>query len=106
MGDLNESRFDALVQAGCTACGTGRLQFRAFLDGRLPLLGGEPVGKLSWCYDGEKFVDGVFEIRCAKCNHELFAATRCPRCHAEAGCARALATENRFPLLRECPSCQ
>ena len=24
-------------------------------------MGGEPVGSITWVYDGEKFVDGVFE---------------------------------------------
>jgi hypothetical protein len=105
MGLLTESRLDAIVQAGCPACGPSRLSFRSYLDGRLPLLGGEPVGKLSWCYDGEKFVDGVYEIRCAGCSQLLFSAEVCPRCHHEGGLARALATENGYSLPRECPTC-
>ena len=105
MGLLTEPELDAIVQAGCAACGTSQLGFRAYLDGRMLLLGGEPVSKLTWCYDGEKFVDGVFEIRCAGCSGVLFSAEVCPRCNQEGGLARALATENRFPRLAECPQC-
>ncbi len=106
MGLLTEEKLDEIVQAGCAACGTGRLSFRAYLDGRLPIMGGEPVGKISWCYDGEKFVDGVYEITCADCNQLLFAADLCPRCNQTGGLARAQTTENSYPLLKECPHCQ
>jgi hypothetical protein len=105
MGLLTESRLDEIVQASCPACGAGPLSFRAFLDGRILLFGGEPVSKLTWCYDGEKFVDGVYEIRCAGCSGTLFLAAVCPRCNTADGLARALATENRFPLPKECPQC-
>lgn len=47
MGVLTESGLDELLRAGCPACGPGALTFRAYLDGRLPLLAGEPVGKLT-----------------------------------------------------------
>lgn len=105
MGLLTESGLDEIVSAGCAACGTGQLSFRAYLDARLALMGGEPVGKLTWCYDGEKFVDGVYEIRCAGCTKTLFSAQVCPRCNQEGGLARALETENHYPLLAECPTC-
>src|ERR1700712_3217459 len=97
MGILTEDKLDEIVQAGCAACGPGRLSFRAYLDGRLPILGGEPVGKLSWGYDGEKFVDGVYEITCAECRQLLFTAEVCPRCNLPGGLARAQTTENSYP---------
>ncbi len=106
MGALSEAKLDELVQAGCPTCGASRLVFGAYLDGRLPIMGGEPVGKLTWCYDGEKFVDGVYEIRCASCKQQLFAADLCPRCDRPGSLAKALESENTFPLLKECPSCQ
>ena len=106
MGLLTESGLDEIVQAGCPACGPGRLTFRAYLDIRLNTLGGEPVGKLSWCYDGEKFVDGVYQVSCAECNQLLFSAEVCPRCNHDGGLARAQSTENNYPMLKECPSCQ
>lgn len=106
MGAVTETKLDELVQAGCPKCGASRLVFSAYLDGRLPIMGGEPVGKLTWCYDGEKFVDGIYEISCAACKQPVFAADRCPRCDHEGLLSRALETENTFPLLKECPSCQ
>ena len=67
------------------------LAFATYVDGLLPIMGGEPVGRLTWVYDGEKFVDGVYEVACAACKEVLFAADVCPRCHAPGGLARALA---------------
>lgn len=106
MGILTEAKLDELVRTGCPACGPGGLIFRAYLDARLPLMGGEPVGKLVWAYDGEKFVDGVFEVTCASCKGQVLRADICPRCHSEGGLAVALAAENRRPLPAACPSCQ
>jgi hypothetical protein len=105
MGLLTELDLEALVTKGCAACGGTRLTFRAYLDGRLPLLGGEPVGSLTWVYDGEKFVDGVFEVRCTGCGAEVFSASVCPRCNVEGGLALALAANNRFPAPAACHSC-
>jgi hypothetical protein len=105
MGALDEAKLDAIVDQGCPSCGHNRLRLSAYLDGRQPLLGGEPVGKITWVYDGEKFVDGIYEIHCADCEQQIFSAAHCPRCHSEAGLARALSTGNEFPLLSACPRC-
>lgn len=105
MGKLDEPGLDALVAAGCSACGGKRLEFRAYLDALLPLIAGEPCGKLSWHYDGEKFVDGVFQVSCAACHAVVFEADMCPRCNAPGGLAVALAATNRWAPLTNCPSC-
>ena len=69
-------------------------------------MGGEPVGKLVWVYDGEKFVDGVYEVACADCKHVVFTADVCPRCNAarrpraRAGDAEPLARAVRVPVVR------
>jgi len=105
MGILTESALDDLVATGCS-CGSQRLLFRAYLDGRLPLQDGEPVGPITWVYDGERFVDGVFEVTCADCRARLLAADMCPRCHAPGGLERALATPNRWPVPEACPECE
>jgi hypothetical protein len=106
MGLLTEDGLDQLIAAGCAACGAKRLTFRMYVDARLPLMGGEPVGKLGWAYDGEKFCDGVFEVSCADCKAPVFSASECPRCHAPGGLERALATENTWIVPKECPSCE
>ncbi len=105
MGLLTEAGLDDLVARGCSACGGKRLGFRSYVDGRVPLLGGEPVGAITWVYDGEKFVDGVFEVACADCKQVVFAEGACPRCHAAGGLAAALATPNAWPVPLACPRC-
>jgi len=102
---LDEPGLDRLLEAGCSACGARKLTFATYVDGLLPIMGGEPVGRLTWVYDGEKFVDGVYEVACAECRQVVFAADVCPRCHAPGGLARALATPNRWPVPAACPSC-
>jgi hypothetical protein len=69
------------------------------------MMAAEPVGKLYWAYDGEKFVDGVFEIACMACSSVAFTSDACPRCHAAGGLATALDGENTYPSPKECPSC-
>jgi hypothetical protein len=105
MGLLDESGLDRLVAAGCPKCGAHELTFRTYVDGLLPLLGGEPTGRMTWVYDGEKFVDGVYQIVCATCAETVFSAEVCPRCHAPGGLARALDTLNRWPVPAVCPGC-
>jgi len=105
MGLLDEPGLDRVIATGCGACGGRRLTFRCYVDGVLPLLGGEPVGRVTWAYDGEKFVDGVYEVACTDCSQIAFAADVCPRCHAAGGLAQALATPNGWPVPAACPSC-
>jgi hypothetical protein len=105
MGLLDEPGLDRLLEAGCGSCGARTLTFASYVDASLPILGGEPVGKLTWVYDGEKFIDGVYEVACAQCRTILFTADVCPRCHAAGGLARALGTPNRWPVPLACASC-
>lgn len=105
MGLLDEPALDRVIAAGCEACGSAKLIFRAYVDGVLPLQGGEPVDRITWIYDGEKFVDGVYEVRCGQCDATIFEADVCPRCHAPGGLARALETPNDWTVPRACPSC-
>lgn len=105
MGLLDEPGLDRVVDAGCPDCGGRTLVFRTYVDGILPLMGAEPCGVLTWAYDGEKFVDGVFEVTCAACKKVVFTADVCPRCHAPGGLAKALGTENTWPVPDKCPRC-
>lgn len=106
MGLLTPDKLDELIAAGCSACGSKKLAFRTYVDGRLPLMEGEPVGRLGWAYDGEAFCDGVFEVTCAACSTSLFAEGACPRCHNEGGLTKALTSENAYPVPKECPRCE
>jgi len=106
MGALSEPAFDALAAAGCSACGGAKLIFRSYVEGSLPVLGGDPVGQMRWSYDGEAFVDGVFEVACAACKEIVFRAAVCPRCNAEDGLARALERPNAWAIPAACPACK
>jgi hypothetical protein len=101
MGALREEDLDTLA---CD-CGAKRLRFSTYVDGALPLLGGEPVGAVTWLYDGEKFVDGVYEVRCEDCKKVVFSSDICPRCNASGKLSSALAAENSWPVPTECPKC-
>lgn len=106
MGVLTEAALDELVGRGCPACRSARLQFRTYVDGRLPVMGGEPVGTITWQYDGEKFVDGVYEVACADCKHVVLHSDQCPRCHAPGALPAILGTTNRWPVPPACAGCE
>lgn len=102
---LSEEAFTALVDAGCTACPSKKLVVEAIVAQKMPILGGEPYGTPAWGYKGEDLVRGTFRIACDDCKTELFSATACPRCDAASGVAKALETENAFPLPATCTGC-
>ena len=102
---LTEEAFTALVDAGCTDCQSKKLTVESIVTQRMPILGGEPYGSPSWGYKGEDLVRGTFRIACDECHKELFTATACPRCDAPGGMARALESENAFPLPQSCKGC-
>jgi len=107
MGALTEPAFNALIASGCPTCGSKSLAFQTFLDARVPLLCGDVVGNLVFVHDGEKFIDGVYDVRCAApgCQAAIFSSTVCPRCNADGGLARAITSPNRFPIPTSCSSC-
>jgi hypothetical protein len=105
MGMLTVTELEETLSRGCAACAGTSLRFRAYVDAGVPMMAAEPVGKLYWAYNGEKFVDGVFEIACAKCSVVLFTSDVCPRCHAPGGLAVALDAENGYPAPKACPQC-
>jgi len=106
MGQLDEPRFEAIVRAGCPACGGQALEIRSFLDRRVDIMLGDPNDDGRWVHDGEKFVDGTYRVTCAKCAHVAFHDDACPRCHAAGGLARALGDASRLQVPKRCASCK
>jgi len=102
---LSEEAFTALVDAGCPSCGSKKLIVESIVAERQPILGGEPYGSPSWAYKGEDLVRGTFQIACDGCKKDLYNETACSRCDAEGGVARALESENGFPLPTACRRC-
>jgi hypothetical protein len=102
---LSEADFTIIADAGCSACGSKTLRVEAIVLQKIPLLGGEPYGSPSWGYKGEDLVNGTYRIACEACQRDLFAATACSLCNSADGVARALESENAFPLPETCASC-
>lgn len=105
MGQLDETRFDAMVQRGCPACGATTLDIWSFLDRKLDVMLGDPNDEGRWVHDGEKFIDGIYKIACARCSHALFSDDACPRCHAAGALPRALGDASRMTVPRRCAAC-
>ena len=105
MGLLDAPALDRILAVGCPTCRAGKLLFRTYVEGRFPIAGGEPNGKVTWVYKGETFLDGVFDVSCTECKHVVFHSDVCPRCHAEGALARVLETLNRMPVPKACPHC-
>lgn len=105
MGLFGKSDLDRVAKSGCDACGAMKLRFKTYVDARIPMMAGEPTGRLGWAYDGEAFCDGVFEVSCDACSATLFSSAVCTRCHAEGGLAVALSTSNALDVPTACPGC-
>jgi hypothetical protein len=105
MGQLDEDAFDKIVRAGCAGCAATTFDIRSFIDRRLVLMLADPNDDGKWAHDGEKFVDGIYEIACASCRRVAFADTACPRCHAAGGLSRALGETSRMTIPKRCPKC-
>ncbi|MEO8699022.1 MAG: hypothetical protein ABI867_03230 [Kofleriaceae bacterium] len=105
MGQLDEARFEAIIGAGCAACGHATMEIESFIDRRYLLMLADPNDAGKWAHDGEKFVDGTYRIKCAGCAKVAFESADCPRCHATGALARALADTSRLAIPKRCPKC-
>lgn len=105
MGQLDEPKFEALVGAGCTACGHKTVEISTFIDRSLQIMLADPNGPGKWAHDGEKFVDGTYRISCASCKTVVWSDPCCPRCNATGGLAKAVAEESRLAIPKRCPEC-
>jgi hypothetical protein len=105
MGALSQARFEEIVQAGCAACGGRLLEIRSYIDRALDVMAGEPNSAGRWVHDGEKFVDGTYQIACPACAAVAFASDVCPRCNAPGRLLCALSEHNRLAVPKRCPQC-
>jgi hypothetical protein len=78
MGMLTVAELEETLSRGCAACAGTSLRFRAYVDAGVPMMAAEPVGRLYWAYNGEKFVDGVFEVACASARQLSSPRTSAP----------------------------
>lgn len=105
MGQLDEAAFARAIDP-CGKCGGQSFEISAYLDRTVSVMLGDANGDGKWAYDGEKFIDGVYKIRCMACSTEPFASPDCPRCHATGGLAGALAAATRLAVPKRCPKCK
>lgn len=105
MGALDQTAFEAMINAGCPACGGAKLEIRSFIDRAVGVMLGDPVDAGRFVHDGEKFVDGTYDVTCAACHHQVFRDEMCPRCNAPAKLATALAEGSRLAVPKRCPKC-
>jgi hypothetical protein len=105
VGKLTPADLDGLIEHGCAKCSGKRFEFQTYVAEVRPVQGGEPVGKAKWAYDGEAFLDGVFEVTCSDCKHLQVSSPECPSCGSAEGLARALESENGYPAPEACPGC-
>jgi hypothetical protein len=105
MGRLDEKTFESTVAAGCPACSSAKVEIKSFIDRRLLMMLADPNDDGRWVHDGEKFIDGTYEIACAACKKVVFESPDCPRCHAEGGLAKALGETSRLTIPKRCPAC-
>jgi hypothetical protein len=104
------ARFDlialrALVQPGCSACGSPQLRVRAVLPARFELLDGDVVSAPAFEVGLDALPDRAFEVDCPRCAAVLWQRSDCPRCRAPGRLEKALDGRNGVEAPRACPRC-
>src|SRR5262245_9482636 len=105
MGQLDETTFKKAI-AGCVKCDRKAFLVSSYIDRQISVMLAERNDDGRWVHDGEKFIDGVYRIRCIGCSADAFATTACPPCHRERGLAEALGVESRVVVPRRGPQCK
>jgi hypothetical protein len=105
MSHLDENTFTTAI-AGCTKCKAKSFEIESYIDRQVSVMLGEANDDGRWAHDGEKFIDGVYRMRCLACGSDAYASPDCPRCHRATGLADAIDQPPRLAVPRRCPSCQ
>jgi hypothetical protein len=105
MGKLDEAAFEKTI-ARCAKCEAKAFEVASYLDRQVTVMLGERNDDGRWSHDGEKFIDGVYQVTCIRCRAEAFASNDCPRCHREGGLADALGHASRLVVPKRCPDCK
>ncbi len=105
MGKLDEQSFAKAI-AVCGKCGARAFEVGSYLDRQLTVMLGERNDDGRWTHDGEKFIDGVYRVKCIACGDLAHDDADCPRCHREGGLADALGHASRLAVPKRCPTCK
>ena len=91
MGKLDEPAFAAII-ASCKKCDAKAFEVASYIDRQVTVMLGERNDDGRWIHDGEKFIDGVYRVKCIRCSDVAFTTEDCPRCHREGGLVDARPT--------------
>src|SRR5258708_7328391 len=105
MGQLDEATFKQAI-AGCAKCDRKAFEVSSYIDRQISVMLGERNDDGRWVHDGEKFIDGIYRIRCINCNAQPFHTTACPRCHRGNGLADALGAMSHLVVPKRGPQCR
>jgi len=105
MGKLDEPAFAALI-AACKKCDAKAFEVHSYIDRQVSVMLGERNDEGRWTHDGEKFIDGVYRVKCIRCSDVTFTTKDCPRCHREDGLADVLGKPSRLDVPKRCPECK
>ena len=105
MGKLDERAFAATI-AACKVCDAKAFEVSSYIDRQVTVMLGERNDDGRWVHDGEKFIDGVYRVRCIRCGNLAFSSQDCPRCHREAALPRVLGMPSNLAVPKRCPSCK
>lgn len=105
MGHLDEAAFAAAI-AICKKCDTKAFEVSSYIDRQVSVMLGEANDGGRWVHDGEKFIDGVYRIRCIRCDDVTFSSDDCPRCHRPGGLADVIGQPSRLTIPKRCPACR
>jgi len=105
MGHLDEASFARAIHT-CVKCAGISFEISSYLDRQVSVMLGDANGDGKWAYDGEKFIDGVYRVRCMGCSADAFSSPDCPRCHNEGALEAALAAQSKLKVPKRCPACK
>jgi hypothetical protein len=104
MSHLDETSFTAAISS-CATCGAKSFEVESYLDRQVSVMLGEANDDGRWAHDGEKFIDGVYRVKCLACGGDAYVSPDCPRCHRVNGLADVVDQPSRLDVPRRCPSC-
>lgn len=105
MGDLDEKSFEQRI-ARCSKCDAKAFEVHSYIDRQTSVMLGERNDDGRWTHDGEKFIDGVYRIKCIGCSDETFSTQACPRCHRADALGDILGQPSRLAVPKRCPTCK
>lgn len=105
MSHLDEAAFARAIES-CPACGGRAFEIKSYCDRQVSVMLGDANDDGRWTHDGEKFIDGVFAIRCTGCGAVPYRSDDCPRCHRAGALADGLAHASRLAVPKRCPACK